>query len=567
MKNKNTPPKSAAPKVATTTSSFDWMPYIPVILAVLCFLMGINNEMTGMDDHTATTDHIAVKEFSLVKIFTEFNLGMYAPLTWLGYAIAYSVGKANAAPYHLMSLVFHAINAFLVFRLIQKLTNKAQIALWVAVIFAIHPLQVESVSWIAGFSTVLFSFFYLLACLRYLVYIDTKSVSVESNQNAAKSYLWALIFFLMACLSKTNAVTLPLTLMVLDYIRKPNMEAKKRWLGYLPFFAIALCFGLLTIYSRKTTAITLDSGIATYSLFDRIWMVGYALATYIGKLFIPIKLSVYYAFDKVNGQFSWLYYAATLLVTTLIFLSFHYKSAINWLWNGVLFYLSTIVLALPFYAVGTFELFADHYNYLGIIGGGLAIVGLFDYFKEKIPSFGRFSTGLAAFWLIGLSFLCVRQVRVWKDMLSVTTNALDLGNHFNGKMYFWRGIEYGDLNRMDLAINDFSKAIEINPDYNYEAYKFRGSLYGQQRNMDAAESDLKHYLQKDTADAVSWYNLGMLRMGKGKWSEAVVAISKTLEIKPKSTDALRSRMQAYQQMGNIEAADKDKNRLRELGSN
>jgi tetratricopeptide (TPR) repeat protein len=151
-------------------------------------------------------------------------------------------------------------------------------------------------------------------------------------------------------------------------------------------------------------------------------------------------------------------------------------------------------------------------------------------------------------------------------MLSVTTNALELGNHFNGKMYFWRGIEYGDLNRMDLAINDFSKAIEINPDYNYEAYKFRGSLYGQQRNMDAAEADLKHYLQKDTADAVSWYNLGMLRMGKNKWQEAVVAISKTLEIKPKSTDALRSRMQAYQKMGNIEAAEKDKNRLRELGS-
>jgi tetratricopeptide (TPR) repeat protein len=140
-----------------------------------------------------------------------------------------------------------------------------------------------------------------------------------------------------------------------------------------------------------------------------------------------------------------------------------------------------------------------------------------------------------------------------------------LGNTFNGKMHFWRGIEYGDLNRMDLAIKDFSKAIEINADYNYEAYKFRGSIYGQQRQMDAAESDLMHYLQKDTADAVSWYNLGQLRMGKGKWEEAISAITKTIVIKPKSTDALRARMQAYEKIGNIEAAEKDKTRLSELG--
>jgi tetratricopeptide (TPR) repeat protein len=251
----------------------------------------------------------------------------------------------------------------------------------------------------------------------------------------------------------------------------------------------------------------------------------------------------------------------------LLFFAFQQRQKIAWLWAGVLFYLSTLILALPFYSVGAFELFADHYNYLGIIGGALAIVSLFYYFKENIPSFKSFSTGLAAIWLITLGFLCIRQVRVWKDMLSVTSNAIDLGNHFNGKMYFWRGIEHGDLNRMDLAINDFSKAIEINADYNYEAYKFRGSLYGQKRQMDAAESDLKHYLQKDTADAVSWYNLGMLRIGQNRWQDAVVAISKTLEIKPKSTDALRSRMQAYQKMGNVDAADKDLKRLRELGSN
>jgi protein O-mannosyl-transferase len=543
------------------TPSFNWMPFVPVILAVLCFLMGINNEMTGMDDHTATTDHEAVKEFSLVKIFTEFNLGMYAPITWLGYAISYAIGKSNAAIYHLMSLVFHAVNAYLVFKLVIKLTQKEQIALWVAVIFAIHPLQVESVSWIAGFSTVLFSFFYLLACLRYLEFVESDNVITS------KPYIFAILFFILACLSKTNAVTLTLTLMVLDFIKRHEIPSKKQLLSYIPFFAISLGFGLLTIYSRKTTAITMDSGIADYTLFDRIWMVGFALATYIWKLFLPLKLSVYYAFDKVNGQFPWVYYAATFGVLALLFIAYKLRKKINLLWAGVLFYISTLILALPFYSVGSFELFADHYNYLGIIGGGLAIVSLFYYFNEKIPAFKSFSTGLAAVWLVALGFLCIRQVRVWKDMLSVTSNAIDLGNHFNGKMYFWRGIEYGDLNRMDLAINDFSKAIEINADYNYEAYKFRGSLYGQNRQMDAAESDLKHYLQKDTADVVSWYNLGMLRIGQNRWQDAVTAISKTLEIKPKSTDALRSRMQAYQKMGNIEAAEKDQKRLRELGAN
>ena len=98
-----------------------WAAWVPVVLAFLMFVTGLGNAMTGIDDHASTTDNPVVTNFSLASVFSHFNLGMYAPLTWIGYATAYGLGKENATMYHLLSLLVHTFNTWLVYRLLVKL--------------------------------------------------------------------------------------------------------------------------------------------------------------------------------------------------------------------------------------------------------------------------------------------------------------------------------------------------------------------------------------------------------------------------------------------------------------
>ncbi len=218
-----------------------WLPWVLAALGFVLYSTGFSNEMVGMDDHTATVDNPAVKDF---LIFNGFNLGMYAPLTWIGYQIAYILGKESPNWYHMLSALVHFANVLLVFRLFRKLDFNLAVSAVVALFFAIHPLQVEAVAWIAGFSTPLFSMFSLLAMNYYLKHTS------EEGSGWGKNYWLAVTMFLLACLAKSAAVTLPLTLLVLDLWKKRGLNTKII-LEKAPFFAISLAFGALTLYSRQ----------------------------------------------------------------------------------------------------------------------------------------------------------------------------------------------------------------------------------------------------------------------------------------------------------------------------
>lgn len=552
MRNQKTPasksPKRPAAAPAPSTNP-NWYGYIPVVVAVLLFLTGLRNELTGLDDHAATTENLAVVDFSFSTLFSQFNLGMYAPLTWLFYAIAHGLGGDNPVLYHLLSLVAHALSTWLVFRLMERLQQPPLVAALVAFIFAAHPMQVESVSWVAAFSTPLFSLFYLLALHAYLGFTD-------APDTGRRHYFAALGLFVLACLAKTTAVSLPLTLLVLDWWENPQRSLARRWQGYVPFFVIALAFGLLTINSRQVSG----EGIQVfehYDLLDRMLMANYALFSYAGNFIAPFGLSSFYAFDKVNGAWPIAYFIAPVLVIGAVVLAWLKRAALPFVAHGLGFYLSAIVLSLPLLTVGTFELFADHYNYLGIIGlAYLAVRGIL-WLKEKMPAVSGLFSAVGGIWLVALFVISFNQVKTWKNTLAVMTNAIEKGNTFRGKAYFWRAVEYGDLGQPDAAIEDFSRAIEVNPEI-WDAYKFRGSLYAQRRDFARAVPDLQKYLGSgDPNDAVSWFNMGMILLEQGRPAEAVEAFTNSLRVRPNAAVALENRAKAYQMLGDTARAEAD----------
>lgn len=271
-------------------SSEKWLPWALAALAFILFSTGFGNKMLGVDDHTATVDNPAVRDF---LIFGGFNLGMYAPVTWLGYQIAYILGKDSPNWYHILSALVHAFNVILVFRLFRRLDSSLTVSALVALFFAIHPLQVESVAWIAGFSTPLFSMFYLLSCSWYLDY-------AEKGDN--KLYGYALLGFVLACLSKSAAVTLPLTLVLMDWWLKRPVTDRQRLLRYAPFFLIAVFFGLLTIYSRNASGMNMSDG-TQLSILERFLVLCYTPVLYWAKILIPTKLNIYYSFESIRTSF------------------------------------------------------------------------------------------------------------------------------------------------------------------------------------------------------------------------------------------------------------------------
>ncbi len=548
-KNPKAKPKAAATKTAKNdaASAGDWQPWVLAAIAFILFCTGLSNEMLGIDDHMATVDNPAVKNMDL----TVFNLGMYAPVTWLGYGLAYTLGGAKPFWYHLMSALVHAVNVWLAYRLLQRLEVRNNLAFAVTLLFAIHPIQVESVAWIAGFSTPLFSMFCLLSALFYLRHSDRENGS-------SQHYALSLGLFIAACLAKSTAVMLPLLLLVFDvYWKKPALISRKRWLGYAPYFIIALGFGLFTFYTRAAAGVEVGEQTNAFSALERVLLVCYTPLLYWSKILLPINLSVYYSFDKVNGHLPWPYYAAPVLLAGVAFAAWRYRQAAPYLRKGLLFYAANILFTLPFYSVGSFELCADHYNYLAVIGVFYLLVSGWQAAQQASPSFSGGIQWLGRIWVIALVLFSLFQIQLWKDTISIVSNAIEKGYHQHGKMYQARAIAYAN-DRKDLApaMRDFDKALEINPQL-ADSYKFRGGLYGVTRQYEKSVADLTRYLELNPKDSEQYYNRGLSLLNLNRIQEAIADFTKTLEANPDFARAYRARGNAYISIGETAKGNAD----------
>jgi tetratricopeptide (TPR) repeat protein len=533
----------AVPTSPTASQPFEWLPWAVALLAMGVYATGFSNPLVAMDDHSATVDNLAVKNFPLL---THFNLGMYAPLTWAGYAIAYHLqgpnSGENALWYHIMSATVHAINTALVYKIFRKLEITKWSAALIAVLFAVHPLQVESVSWVAGFSTPLYALFSLLTLWYYLKYTET----------AQKKWYWtALLMLVLGCLSKSAAVVTPLLMLLLDAWKRPDFSLKKSFGNYVPFFAVSLFFGLLTFYSRAYGDDVPLGMMQHYSAFDRFLMVCYAPLFYIGKILYPLHLNVYYSFDKVNGQFPVYYFIAPLVAASLAYLAWRLRHQAPYLWMGLAFFIANLSVMLPFSPVGSFELCADHYNYLSCIGIFFIAASALEALQKRFPVYDLLIKGLPVLVALALTGLTLRQIGYWGNTLNLMNNAIENGYYSNGKMYLWRGMEYGNRrNKADneRALDDFNKAIAMDSTL-HEAYKYRGAFLGMKGEYEQSVSDLSKYLKRKPNDPEYRFNRGVSYLNLNKPKEAIADFNVTLQVAPHFYQAYRPRGNAWIMLG------------------
>ncbi|MDO8367171.1 MAG: tetratricopeptide repeat protein [Saprospiraceae bacterium] len=526
------------------------------LVAFAVYGASVSNDFVFFDDDKAILYNKALQNPSLGKFFSGENLGMYAPLSWIAYWIGQGISGKEAWGYHLLGLILHALNAAMVFSFLKRLTGRDWVAFFAAILFAVHPIQVEAVSWAAALSTVLFSTFYLGSLLAYLQWRQTEKI------------LWmgvSLLAFLAACLSKSAAVTLPLVLMAVDYYLEKSARSSiqiplmRMLVSKLPFFAVALIFGLYTFSTREMEGHNNDASSAVFSMGDRFFMVCQTILFYPFKLLFPLGFSVSYPFVKMDGAWSWEYYAAPIALLALSVLVWKKGRNHPDILLGLALYLLPLTVMLPFRTVGSFELRSDRYVYLSSIG----VFFLLGILLEKLKPEARNIVLLLATTLFG--FLAFRQTSVWSDGVKLFEHCTDKTPESS---LCQCNLAYNQLISNDFlgAAEHYSESLKYDPG-TVEAFNGRGQAYFQLRKYPEALADFTAAIQAGIVTPKLFLNKGKCLVILNRATEAVPDLNRSIELEPKSPEAFYFRGVAHEKGGNIPNALADYGQAIQLNPN
>lgn len=465
-----------------------------IVITYIVYTPALKNSLTGWDDKNYIIENKLIHKLNADVISKLFSvkegsiMGNYHPITMLSYAMEYDYAKLNPKVYHTTNIVLHLINVLLVFLFIRMLSRKNPIAFITALLFAIHPMHVESVAWVAERKDLLYVLFELCALIAYLHYIgDTKKRKVF--------YLFSILLFVASVLSKAMAVSMAVILPIIDYYYGRKIINTKVILEKVPFFIISIIFGLIAVEAQKSIKAI---NIIDYSFYDRILFAAFGFITYIWKSIIPINLSCFYDYP-VKGTYSWyiVYVIISIALGFIVYKSLKYSKIVLF---GMLFFLFSVLLILQIIPVGG-AIIADRYTYVAYIGLFFIFAhGIMYIWENKSKNIQTIKPLIGIVLSIFIIFMLVstyNRTKVWKDTLSIWNDALEKYPS-TIKGYNGRGDAYNELKQYELAIKDLDKAIEMKQDYT-DAYYNRGISYyfiGQQAQSSGNnELAIKYYYQ------------------------------------------------------------------------
>jgi tetratricopeptide (TPR) repeat protein len=465
-----------------------------ILLAVLgAYYNVISADFISWDDADFTVNNKNVKAFDLKAFFSNFYLGNYTPLTMTSFSFDYYFGKENAGIYHLHNIVLHAANSFLVFLLFCKIQSNKHIALMVALIFALHPMQTESVSWVSERKNLVYGLYYITSLILYTNYIRSQTT---------KNYLIVLLAFLCALFSKGMAVSLPFALFALDIWLNRTLN-KKILFEKIPFLLLSFIFGIIAIKAQAAAGfLKVDQN---FSFVQNILFSGYAFMQYVLKLFVPIGLSAVYPYPKIT--FSFFYLTGILLFLIVIFLIiYNLKKNKKILAGGLLFFVGNIIFVLQLVKPGA-VLMADHYVYIACLG---LIFPFVNYIFSSLKNSGL-PLLISSLLLIALLVSSFKRNQVWRNEITFWEDVVK--KYPNSEVALSSlGAEYMLNGNDEKAFDHFNRAINLNPDY-LKAYYNRGLLYAKNNRFEKAIKDLtkataqKKYFKAYLSRAEVFYKL------------------------------------------------------------
>lgn len=555
---KNNPIKKAEAMAVSVNTFFIGAALFIVVITSAIYLKSLSNPFTRWDDSLYITENPEITtlhgdsvSYTLKHTFTSYVQGNYHPLTMLSFCWEYQKHKLNPKPYHIHNLILHLLNTLLVLYLIWLLSKQKWVAFITALLFAIHPMHVESVAWVAERKDVLYSFFYLSALCAYIFYL-------QKENKKALFYVFTFLLFILAVLSKAMAVSLPIALFAIDYFLDRKITLKTI-LEKAPFLLLSLVFGYIAMDAQKEISAMTD--IAHYNFFDQFLFANYALITYIWKLFLPIGLSCFYNYPvKTDGMYPLIFYIAPVIVLALGVLIYRSQKFGKDVVFGFAFFMVTIALVLQIIPVGA-AIIADRYTYLPYIGLFFILArwinnlieGRSERFKAlKIPII----VALVLFILM-CCYLSFQRTKVWHDTLSLWNDAIEkydkapLSFNCRGGVYYFNE-DY------DKAMVDFSRAIELKRDY-ADAYYNRGLVFNNWGKYKEAIQDYSASIQHRKGFAPVYYYRGNAYYNLGKYDSAIADFKSAIALKYNSVNVYYNRGLIYYNQGKHEEAIQDFN--------
>jgi len=537
---------------------------IILFLIVTCFIAYgriLGNNFINYDDNLYITasSHVqsGINAATIKWAMTDIHTGHWHPLTMLSHALDWSLFRDNAGGHHLVNLLLHIGNTLLLFFLLNKITNNLWPSAFVAVFFALHPLRVESVAWVSERKDVLCMFFGLWTLYAYAFYVAKPQAS---------KYILCLVLFALGLMAKAMLVTLPFVLLLLDFwplkrwekeplkdisattfTVNPQMKkkAKKRDLiegkalreikpfrpsiiflvvEKVPFFIlIVLSIGMTYYAAQSVGAVSIVSPLTT-----KIINMCISYVAYIGKIFWPVDLAVFYPYQHILPF--WQPWGALLILLLISAVVILYIRKLPFLFVGWFWYLGTLVPVIGLVQVGR-QALADRYTYLPSIGIGIILAwGIMNLLpKEKLQKI--ILIPLAVIVIILMTVLTWQQCGYWKNSITLFNHALQVTKN-NYLAHDSLGVALDAEGNHQEAIDHYKNAIKINPEYD-NAYYNLANAFKDLGNMEEAAKNFRETIRVNPNFTNAHNNLGIiLEMYYKKYDEAIHQYRQELKIQP-----------------------------------
>jgi protein O-mannosyl-transferase len=503
-----------------------WLPPIAVIaLTLVAFLPVLDNGfIPNWDDRTNFLDNPYYRGLGAAQLrwmFTTFHAGHYIPLTWLSLGLDYLLWGLNPAGYHLSSLLLHAATAlafyFLALRLLRAAlppaTSSAALrwgAAVAALVFAVHPLRVESVASATERRDVLSGLFYVLALLCY-VKAATASAETAPARLEPRWYALALASFAAALLSKSIVVTLPVTLLVLDVypLRRlggtAGWRAPRPWLDKLPFFALSAITAIVAFEALLPLGNT--KSLQDMPVMLRLLVSAYGLLFYLQKTVLPLDLSPLY---PLSFQVTWLQFGVLIGGACLAWAC---RRRVPALTAAAIVYVVTVAPVIGIFQNGP-QAAADRYTYLPCLGWAALAGGAVAHWWPR----RAIVMPVVAAWLVTLAFLTWQQTSLWKDPVSLWSQAAAVTPTMRAA-HFKIAQAHAQAGRIAEAIAAYREAIRLSGSRAPWGHVAIARLLEQAGLDDAARAEYAEALREDPSYQEACD--GLVQMGRRRGGQAL----------------------------------------------
>jgi tetratricopeptide (TPR) repeat protein len=519
-----------------------------------------------LDDDLLLTDNSLIKApDGLTHIWFTSEAIDYWPVTNSSFWFQWRLWGMNPTGYHITNLVLHIADSLLIWLLLKRLLIPG--GFLAALLFAVHPVNVESVAWIAQHKNLLSLLFFLLSLLCYLKSQSSAATRLEKRPRRlpdavdlcpfpwSRWYFLSLLAFTLAMLSKGSVAILPLVLLLIIWWQRDQICRSDLW-QTAPFFAVAILLTLVNIWFQTHGA---DTATRSVTFAQRLAGAGASLWFYLFKAFLPLNLVFVYPqwnIDVANPLW-WLPFAAVVAVTVVLIRA-AYSSKNSWSRNLLFAWVFFCVALLPvlgFVDVGYMKhsLVADHYQHI-------ALIGMVAWFAAAATTWYRHSPTTvktilqicAASAVAALALLSWRQTQFYASSITLYETTLQQ-NPSSWLIQTNLSVDLADVDRTQEAINHAQEALRLKPDY-AEAHTALGVALAKQGKTDQAIEEYRTALQlnPDFAEAAS--NLGAALGGKGQMSQAIEYLQRAVQLKPHFFEAHRNLARALAAVGQLPEA-------------